>query len=203
MKGDLAVLVADTQCKAVVEAVLARPAAVGIRTVAAVVNVHPGRDPGVVNSGAAVLAQLGHSYTHGLLICDVEGSGWRGEAGALEEKLEQELRQAWGGGAAAIVLQPELEEWLVGARSALGKLGRRDAADVTALWRRRGYLGEGEVKPRRPKEAIEAWLEHVGERRTSAVYREVAAGASLKASCAGRSWPRLVELLRRWFPKST
>lgn len=198
--AELVVLAADRQCQAVVEEILGRPQALGIRPTPFQVRHHPRHDPGARQDGPEILAQAVGPDARGLLILDWEGSGANGTAEELQAELNSRLQRRLGDRAAAIVLNPELEEWLVGATSALKKLGGPDASSPTDWWRSRGHWPEGHVKPERPKDALHDWLRRCDERVHSSVYRQIAAKASLRPRCAGASWPRFREILQSWFP---
>ena len=201
-RADLVILTADGQAKAVLSALLARPAALGIRALHGLeVHVLTGRDPQARMQGPELLARYAITHEHGLLVCDLAGSGWSRSAMSLREDLSSRMHKTWGDRALPIVCDPELEEWLVGAPGALGKLGKRRPQDVTAHWANEGLAAPGRGKPPDPKAAVHSWLSCVGERPTSSVYRLVAEQASLKPTCTGASWPLLLDTLRRWFPR--
>jgi hypothetical protein len=62
------------------------------------------------------------------------------------------------------------------------------------------FLAEAkQVKPARPKEAMEAILRHVRKARSSAIYREIAGKVAL-AGCTDPSFGKFRETLGRWFP---
>ncbi|HMV69316.1 MAG TPA: hypothetical protein PKA64_20915, partial [Myxococcota bacterium] len=117
--------------------------------------------------------------------------------------LEDDLARTWGDRAIALVAEPELEAWLVGARASLVGIDlMRGAPDPAAWWLDTGRAIKGE-KPSRPKEAIDAWLALRGVTRTSSVVRDVASRASLSVErCRSRTFHKLRRALAGWFPRS-
>jgi hypothetical protein len=72
---DLYTLVADDRMRAVVEAFLRRPEALGIRPVTFHIGVHRHRDPGIVKEGPEEARLQRPQYTHALLVWDYACSG--------------------------------------------------------------------------------------------------------------------------------
>jgi hypothetical protein len=62
-----------------------------------------------------------------------------------------------------------------------------------------GYLREGERKPARPKEALEAALRQARLPRSSSLYRQLAERVSLQGH-AEPAFLKLRSTLRAWFP---
>jgi hypothetical protein len=63
-----------------------------------------------------------------------------------------------------------------------------------------GYLQEKEVKPQRPKEAMEKALRLAGKKRSSAIYARLARKVSL-SRCVDPAFVKLRETLQSWFPE--
>jgi hypothetical protein len=80
----------------------------------------------------------------------------------------------------------ELNEWL---RTTTIRIGKQE----------REYLKEGETKPVRPKEAMEAALREVRKPRSSANFRQMAEKVSLE-KCQDPAFRRLKSTLQQWFP---
>ena len=113
-KKDLIVLVADKDMEYALKGLLARPAALGIRSVNADILVHPQHDAACAQRGVPFLAGFSDQYEYGLLMFDHEGSGKEDiPALDLQKQINEEfLRSTWGTRARAIVLSPELESWV-------------------------------------------------------------------------------------------
>ena len=201
-KSDLLVLVADHNMEAAVRGVLSRPRALGIRSVTADVRRHPERDSGCRVHGAAFLSAFRNQYEHAVLMFDREGCGQNAaQAADLETELEQELtRSGWGSHAAAIVIEPELDVWVWSDSPHVAtEIGWRDRQTGLRAWLQdKGFLLPGQIKPPRPKEALEAVLREVRRPRSSALYLSIAKKVSL-ARCADPAFARLRTTLQRWF----
>ena len=112
---DLFVLTADADMKAVFEAILRRPEALGIRPIDSFVDRHLWRDPGVFSKGPEFIRRTipKNDYRHFILAFDHDGSGCKKApdecAGTVQERLDS---FTFTGRSAVIVITPELEEWL-------------------------------------------------------------------------------------------
>ena len=200
---DLVILVADKDQQYALKGMLSRPEALGVRTVAADIFVHPEHDPACALHGVDFLANFSGQYRYGLLIFDHKGSG-------REETTPQELQEtlnaefassAWESRARAIVLSPELEMWI---------WSDSPHVDDVAGWKNRNpglrpwlveqaYLREGEVKPARPKEAFEAALREARKPRSASLYQQIAERVSLRR-CTDTAFLELKDILTNWFP---
>ena len=204
VQRDLIALVADANMEATLKGLLARPEALGIRSLDFLVVRHPERDPGVYLRAPEFLRPFRHRYAHVLAILDREGSG-REEltAADMEQDLGQRLAPDWPEGrCAALVIDPELETWLWSdsphVEAVLGWSGR--ATSLRSWLVDEGYLREAENKPHRPKEAVEAALRVARKPRSSALYERLARRVSLRR-CGDVSFGRLCRILRAWFPE--
>jgi hypothetical protein len=65
-----------------------------------------------------------------------------------------------------------------------------------------GFEFKDNLKPARPKEALEAALRAVRKARSSSIYRELAERVSIKR-CRDMAFIKLRDKLNRWFPKAT
>jgi hypothetical protein len=119
----------------------------------------------------------------------------------LEADLEGRLnRSGWGGRAAAIVIDPELENW-VWTESAhvelvLGWKGRSPDLRLWLVSER--LLAESASKPAQPKEAMEKALRMVKKPRSSSLYMRLAETVS-PHGCTDRAFLRLRTALSSWF----
>ena len=197
---DLVVLVPGRDEQAALEGILDRPAALGIRAVSVVYQRHPDRDPGCFLRAHDFLRSQARRARHALVMFDRQGCG---QEGATREDLERTVEgrlavSGWGDRAAVVVIDPELEVWVWSdsPRVADG-LGWRQG-ELDAWLREQGFLvGEGS-KPSRPKEAVQGALSISHKRRSSAIYRELAASVSLH-SCTDPAFRKLRDVLVRWF----
>jgi hypothetical protein len=185
-----------------VRGILARHQALHIRAPRYVLYVHPQRDPGCLRKASGFLRPYASAYEHALVVFDRSGCG---KDLVAREDLEREVEQAlansgWAARARAIVIDPELENWVWSdspqVDCALGWSAR--LGGVRAWLREKGYCQSTE-KPVRPKGALEAALQVVGKPRSSALFQTLAASVSL-SRCADPSFAKLRLTLRTWFP---
>ena len=113
---DLFVLTADADAEALMRAVLSRHKALQIRQIDFDIKRFPGRDNGMVKEGPEIARVLVNKseYSRLLLMWDHHGSGWEKlnpdqAAIRIQERLDG---VTWTGRSSAMVLVPELEEWL-------------------------------------------------------------------------------------------
>lgn len=202
---DLVLLVADTDAKAALCALLTRPPALGIRNITADVFVHPEHDPGVFLRAENLLRQFLQSHRYAMAVFDREGSG-REELSPqeLEEDLKRRLSgSGWGDRARAVAIDPELEAWVwSGSRHVAHALGWSGPGELHRWLTAHGFVNpcapQG-TKPSRPKEAMEAALHQARVPRSSAIYADLARKVSVER-CRDSSFCRLRDTLRQWFP---
>lgn len=204
MLGDLVVLVADRNMQATVEGILRQPRKLGICDIRFDVRRHPGTDAGCRDAGAAYLAAFVGQYQHAILMFDHEGCGHEDVPPSdLEARINQSLAHVgWGDSAVTVILVPELDIWVWSdsprVEDVLGWKGR--TPDLREWLRDKGYLAEGNVKPVRPKEAMEAALRVVRLPRSSAIYEELATKVSFER-CTDLAFAKFKATLRVWFPQ--
>ncbi len=95
---DLAVLVADANMKAAMEAILVRDSALGIRKLQFDITVHPRRDPGCFHEGPDFLRGFRPSHEHALLVLDRAFAGAPLQAAEIERKLSRDFEERRFGG---------------------------------------------------------------------------------------------------------
>lgn len=202
---DLIVLLPGRDERAVLQALLERKPALGIRSVSVDFEQHPGRDPGCRLDSDKYLRRYAKRYRHALVVFDREGCGKETRSRTdLEAEVEAALASSgWGNRAAAIVIDPELEAWVWSPSphvpASLGWTGSMDELrgwlSGKQLWR------PGEPKPHRPKEAVETALYQAKRPRSSLIYGELARVVGL-SSCVDPAFQKLRGVLREWFASS-
>lgn len=199
---DLVLLVADKNMHYAIKGALERPAALGIRPVDFEFRVHSGRDGGVRRTGPQILALEKRRFGHALLVMDYEGSGTEfSDAVGLEKDLDQCLEKDWGDNAKAIVIEPELDTWMWGSDNAIEEVIGWSSDSGLRPWLKAQHFEIGaNNKPTRPKEALEAILQRMGQPRSSALYQSIASKISLR-KCTDTAFQRLRHQLVSWFPK--
>jgi hypothetical protein len=203
--NDLVVLAADRNIEFAMRGILERHQAIGIRGIRFDIYVHPERDPGCRHHGAEFLRPFQRRHHHALVVFDREGSGKQRRREEIEAELDAQLgTSGWGERAAAIVIDPEVEQWVWSQSPAveevLGWAGRDPS--LGAWLRQERWWHAGAPKPHRPKEAMQAALRMVGKPRSSSQYRALASKVTLQR-CQDPAFLALLEVLRRWFRPSS
>lgn len=201
--SDLIVLVADRNMAATVTAILSRAESLGIRPIRFDVDVHPQKDPGVLRQSQEYLRASVGMYDHALIVFDREGCGKEQKTREeLEETVEAALAlTGWAtDSAVAIVIDPELENWFWSSSPHVEKaVGWTDRDEALRQWLvSRELLQEGEAKPGRPKEAVEAALREMRKPRSSAIYKALAEQVSLRL-CEDPAFLKFKQTLQSWF----
>lgn len=200
---DLFVLVPCLDMQESVCALLRRAEALRIRPVSYEIGKHRLRESGVFRQCHEFLRPLQRSARYALVVCDREGCRRPSDAReALEEDIERRLRQnGWEERSAAVVIDPELEAWFWSdSPHVLRVLGWSSQRGRISAWlTQQGYLLPGRSKAVRPKEAVQQALRLTGQRRSSALYRELAEHAGFE-DCTDLAFAKFKSVLRAWFP---
>ena len=205
-RGDLVVLAADKDMEHALRGMLNRPMALGIRALHFHIIVHPQHDPACARRGVSFLSHFGlaNRFRYALLVFDHDGSGCEGEGReALQNRLNDEFRRSpWDDRARAIVLAPELEVWVWSkSRHVEEVAGWKDRQPSLWQWlTKEGWIGTGEAKPGRPKEAFHAALRVSATPRSASLYLALAERVSL-SGCQDEAFLELRKTLRTWFPQ--
>lgn len=202
-RHDLVVLVADKNMEYSIKGILERPESIQIKQIKYEIYAHPLRDPGCRNNGHDILCPFVNNCQHALIIFDKEGCGK--EKNKTREELESEtekrlITSGWGDRAAAVVIDPELENWLWSDSPEVDLvLGWKGKNPPLRSWLEdRGYLTSNSVKPSHPKEAVESALRMVNKPKSSSIFYQLANRVSLKR-CQDRAFLKLKEILVLWF----
>jgi hypothetical protein len=168
--------------------------------------VHPEKDPGCLLKAHDFLRAFSSSYSHALVMFDRQGCG-RDERSRdeLEKMVEDHLRQSgWAGRSTAIAIDPELENWVwTGSHHVDAVLGWKGRSTGLRDWLiSEGFLGAQEVKPARPKQAVEKALWLARKPRSSSLYLQLAKRVSL-SGCTDGAFRKLQKTLSNWFPHFT
>ena len=199
---DLIVLAADLSMQLALEEVLKRYQSLGIRKISYKVIQHPAHDSGVLQHGHELLQAQNRRYRQALAICDRHGCGnERLSREQLEALIENRMFKHWGNRAAAIVIDPELENWLwTDSPHVATEIGWRSGMHGLREWlRNEGLLTESRSKPSDPKAALEKVLRFTRRQRSSALYQTLASKVSLE-KCVDPAFLKLRATLRYWFP---
>ena len=140
---------------------------------------------------------------HALVVLDLEGSGAEERPPSeVEADLEQRLADSgWSHRAGVVVIDPELEIWLWSdsphVAAALGWPASNP--DLKQWMVQQGLVTADGHKPARPKEAMLAVLRETRVKPSASIFAEAARKVSIDR-CQDRSFLRLRQILRNWFP---
>ena len=196
------ILVADKNMEATIRGILQRPESLGIRAITFDIYVHIHRDPGCLLESHSFLMPFNQNYQQAIVMFDREGCGQENSSREeLEVSVEDQVSlMGWGNRSSAIVIDPELEAWVwknsPHVSNALG--WGNNLIDLHNWLRENDFLSENEIRPRNPKEALEAALRIVRKPRSSAIYSILAQQVSLR-NCIDPSFLKLRTSLQDWF----
>lgn len=202
---DLVILAADKDMQFTLKGLLSKPERLGIRPVACEILVHSNHDPGCLLDGHNLLRVYQGLYKHAVVMLDRDGCGKESEARAnLESEVEQRLRESgWGDRCAAVVLDPELENWVWSQSPevdrALGWTGANP--DLRSALKEAGLLSENAAKPPDPKAAMKYALQKTRVNPSASIYFEIAQSVSFKR-CSDPSFIKFKSVLQSWFPST-
>ncbi len=202
MRKNLIVLTEGEDDKRAISELLLRNESLGIRNILFDVFKHPQRQSGCINNPDAILREMTNNYDYALVVCDKEGSVKTGyTATDIKNKIESNLQiNGWKDRCAAIVIEPELEQWVWSHSSEVDRvLGWNKSSENLRNWLMgKGFIHSATEKPFRPKEAMEAALRHVKKPRSSSLFSELAKSVSF-SRCTDQSFIELKSILRQWF----
>jgi hypothetical protein len=200
---DLVCLVPDKSIEATMQALLAtRQQAIRVRPIQFEIVTHPEHDPGCFLAPTKLLGGFVKRADHALIVLD---AAWDGapaqQAPELEQQLEQSLKSiGQPGWVRAVVIEPELEAWVFSDSPHVATtLGWKTTKELRDALHAQGLWVEDRAKPADPKRAMDWALKRGGVPRSSSLFRALASRVSLER-CEDRSFHRLVNLLREWFP---
>lgn len=153
-------------------------------------------DPGLYTRAHEILRSYTQTHSHAIVVLDAE---WEGSPGAeqITKHITNNLSQSgWDTEMLkVIVIDPELENWIWQKNLHVATaLGMNSVQDITTdLW------PEGQTKPERPKETLEAVLKRNRIPRSSAIYNKITSHVSV-GHCQDASFQLLKSTLQAWFP---
>jgi len=199
---DLVVLVADKDIEQSMHGILERYESLGIRKINFKIIPHPQKDPGCFKEGHDLLRPFVRTYANAMVIFDRDGCGQEDKPReVIEKEVEERLSASgWGNRAAAIVIDPELENWLWSDSPEVDAAVRwKGKSPVLREWlKMKGYFKEGSVKPFPPKEALKEALKEVRMPASSSIFRKIAEKVSLKR-CQDIAFNKLKDRLLLWY----
>jgi len=205
MPADLITLVPDANLEYALRGIYNRTESLGIRRMTFEIQRHYQRDPGCFKEGPDFLRYAHKKYCHAIIVMDYAGSGQENsmDSRQMEEDLCDRMNKSgWDGRCEAIVINPELENWVWSESPHVGRvLGwKRPKCSLQDWLRSSNMQTEGSSKPGQPKEALEAVLRETKTPRSSIIYKQLADRVSFK-SCTDPAFRKLMETLNKWFPR--
>ena len=206
--GRLVALVADRDIEESLAKLFGRPERLGIRPFRFAITRHPDRDAGCRADAANFLRQFLRTCHHALVVFDRHGCGSTSSREDIESTVEWNLaRNGWESRARAVVIDPELEEWVWSGSpvvsAALGWERRYD--DLRSWLAQRGLWDDGLPKPNDPKAAMDHALKGASRatrrRRSARIFGEIAAATPFEG-CEDPAFKKLTATLREWFPEA-
>lgn len=159
-------------------------------------------DPGTYTTGEELMRPFQKTHRHAVLMLDAQWDGSPGAAAIRTDLSNRILVTGWPADAfKVIVIEPQLEAWIWQRNQRLAtalKFGSV-AEMVKAVHDAKVDWPNGQAKPSRPKEALEA----VATRKrkigySSALHRAITTTISL-AGCRDNAFLELRQTLQRWF----
>jgi hypothetical protein len=204
-KRDIVFLVADNGMKHVVKGFLGREPnrrlGCGTFTIDPdlEIRVEPTKDPGVFGKAHELLQPYEHSHQRAVVMVDAD---WEGSPGAfaIREHISQCLARGWKE-FAVIVIEPELEAWLMNDNPHLAKVFRCPG-NYRQILVAAGHWPDGATKPPRPKEALEYLRKQHKARASNAEFGKLAERMSVR-QCQDPAFIQLCDRLRAWFPEES
>lgn len=199
---DLFVLVADKRMEDTLRVALKRHASIGMRQIDFDIQRMPGHDSDSYRHSRDFLKFRINDYQHALTIFDYEGCGAETymTPTAIEQQLNSELAKDWNERAKTIVIDPELEKWIWSHSAHFSSSLRwKGELDVWTWVEQNNFTLDGNGKPYRPKEALNAALLKARTPRSASIYKEIAEKVSFK-NCQDAAFNRMLNYLRNWFP---
>jgi hypothetical protein len=199
---DLVAIVADKDAGEAIAALLSsRRESLGIRPIQFEIRHVPGKDSAVFRYSPDILRTFIHQAAYSLVVFDFHGCGQETRKSALDVR-EDVLRRldlaGWNDRSDVIVLEPELETWVWSDSPRVREVLGWDDRDLRGWLRKKGLWHDGELKPAKPKEAMEQALREVGVSWSASLHRELAEKVGLNR-CQAPSFLHLREALRHWF----
>ncbi len=185
------------------ELLSSRGASLGIRQLRYEILVHPRRDPGCLHEAPDILQPYQNRANRCLIVMDHQGSGQEDQPATevmadLKGRMES---SGWTGRAEVLMLQPELENWVWSDSPHVDSvMGWKERNPPLRKWlENQGVWPAGSAKPGQPKESFQAALREVRIRRSSAIYRQLAARVSLER-CHDPEFLAFRRIMQEWFP---
>lgn len=201
---DLVVLVADQDMEFTLKGLLSRRESLGINKITCDIWPHVNHDAGVYKGAAGFLQPYANVFSKALVIFDRHGCGDEDSTTeSISSTVQSKLDAAgWKGRARVIVIDPELESWVWSDSPHVATCLGWQASELWQWLIKKGYLKEGMLKPRTPKDAYLEATRVKDIKRSSSLYKKLAEKVSLDR-CIDPSFVLLRTTLQQWFGTNT
>ncbi|MBF0165329.1 MAG: hypothetical protein HQM01_12660 [Magnetococcales bacterium] len=200
-------LTADADTQAIMNAVLQRHAALGIRQVDFDVMRHSGRDNGVYNEGPEFVRIFKDKYKFLLVIFDHHGSGCNQPEQTCQQDIQSRLDGiSWSERSYSIVISPEGEAWLWKNQNSICSFFDIQESRLQELiieYCNKKNHNESRIKLEHPKELFD-YICYIILQKGHLLpreYKKIALQASLTDWQNSSSFNALVTQLLSWFPQ--
>jgi hypothetical protein len=205
---DLFILAADADAKALLDEILRnRLQSLAMREISFHIERSTGRDSGIAKYGPEQVRGQKTKFKKVVLIWDYHGSGWETRKKKVpppecQERINTRLAGvSWKDNSAAIILVPELEEWLWHDPEAIRLCLGLSAPNMDQTIRK--YADENKQRPEdcilnSPKELLRKLFHR---KPLPEDFKNIAACANLDSWRQSASFSALVTAMTAWFPR--
>jgi hypothetical protein len=203
---DLFLLTADADALAFMKSLLARHQALGISCITYELMRHPMRDSGVIKDGPETARLYRGKFQRAILLWDHQGSGQeRSSPEDASQRVQTRLDSvSWQSKSGAVVIVPELEEWLWHSYESISQYFNLELSRLT------DWIGQYAARKRMaaelpmrktPKELFEyVCIEKLKRTISPRDFEEIGKMVNIGALQESNSFSRVVRFLREWFP---
>lgn len=211
---DLIVLVADNDAEQTINSLLQRANLNYLFNINFLQNGfdiirNAGKDAGTRKDAPSLLRSYLTTHKHALVLFDYEGCGREGQVSCenVENELEEALtKNGWDKESVSVVVfDPEVEIWVwsgYNSPQVRNFLGWKDTTTDLENWlEQNNFKKPGEIKPVRPKEAVEAIWRITRKKHSSSHFAQLATDISKKNldACNDRAFLKFKSTLQKWF----
>ncbi|MFO8057476.1 MAG: hypothetical protein R6V10_09285 [bacterium] len=125
-------------------------------------------------------------------------------ASGLETEVKERLEQnGWEGRCEAVVIDPELENWVWSGSACVGEILKwpGSTADLKSWLIDKGKWDPESTKPGDPKGAMGTAMKEKRVKKSSSLFKKIGERSSLK-DCSDRAFLKFKKTLQLWFPPS-
>lgn len=157
------------------------------------------RDGGVFRRAHELLRPFLNTHRHALVVLDQKFGGERPADEVRSEILSRLRQNGWGDRCEVVVIDPELEVWLLQDSPHVQRAVRVSGASLRSHLEKAGQWPTDAVKPPAPKETLQALIRRQKALKTKVVYSRIARAVSV-IGCKDTAFLSFSETIRRWFP---